>query len=370
MTWEQIAFSDAVRARGSGVFGLPQSEWQEEGRYPVIGQGSEHIEGWTDREDLVLTPQPAIVLYGGHTRRAKYVDRPFVPGPNVKILEPIARLDPKFLFHYLAQLKIESRGYADHFPEVRRCSIPIPLLSEQHRITAILDKADALRAKRRQAIAKLDQLMQSVFVDMFGESEENPKKWPQLELSEAVNAGTIVTYGIVQAGAEFPGGVPYIRTGDIVDGQIASEGLRRTNPLIAEKFSRSRVEAGDIVMSIRATVGTTAIVPARLAGANLTQGTARIAAGQRMGRAYLLAHLRSTSTQRWVAKQVKGATFREITLGRLRELPVMNPPRNLQDKFEAIAAKVSSATLDSRRSEHYVAQLFVSLQQRAFSGGL
>jgi type I restriction enzyme S subunit len=368
--WPQADFQEVVKARGSGTSGLPQSQWQTDGAFPVIGQGAEFIEGWSDRSDLVIEPGPGIVLYGGHTRRAKFVDMPFVPGPNVKLLKADVSLDPKFLYHYLAQLKIESRGYADHFPEVRRCSIPLPPLAEQRRIAAVLDKADAVRAKRREATAKLEQLLQSVFVEMFGDPAGNSKGWPIASLAEVVNKGTIVTYGIVQAGEEFPGGVPYIRTGDIVDGQIVESDLRHTDPAIAEKFSRSRVDAGDIVMSIRATVGTTAVVPDSLAGANLTQGTARIAVGEVVDRHFALHHIRSLGTQRWIERQVKGATFREITLARLRELPVLLPPRGLQDRFAQICHQINKGGALAAAALSGTEVLFASLQHRAFAGTL
>ena len=159
---------------------------------------------------------------------------------------------------------------------------------------------------------------------MFGDPVANPNVWDIRQLREVVREGTIVTYGIVQAGEEFPGCVPYIRTGDIVDGVIKQNGLRHTDPEIAAKFGRSRVEAGDIVISIRATVGTTALVPPELEGANLTQGTAKITAGKSIDRIYLLHFPRTAGTQNWISRHVKGATFREITLTRLRELPVLS----------------------------------------------
>ena len=56
--------------------------------------------------------------------------------------------------------------------------IPLPPLAEQRRIAEILDKADALRAKRRAALAQLDTLTQSIFLDMFGDPAMNPKDWP------------------------------------------------------------------------------------------------------------------------------------------------------------------------------------------------
>jgi type I restriction enzyme S subunit len=254
--------------------------------------------------------------------------------------------------------------------KLKDVKIPLPPLFEQRRIALVLDNADALRAKRREAIAKLDQLLQSAFLDMFGDPITNPKGWPKKPLADVVNERTIVTYGIVQAGEEFPGGIPYVRTGDIVDGRISEAGLRRTSSAIASKFSRSRVDAGDIVMSIRATVGTTALVPDTLAGANLTQGTARIAVGDKVDRDFALHHLRSNGTQRWIQGQVKGATFREITLGRLRELPMMVPPKVLQDQFGQICRRIYREGNMLNSSLADMETLFSSLQQQAFAGVL
>ncbi|WP_458379601.1 restriction endonuclease subunit S [Pseudomonas chlororaphis] len=100
-----------------------------------------------------------------------------VPDPNV--------CDRGYLFQYLSSIKSEllDRRVGGGQPNISQAiikslEVPLPALSEQRRIAAILDKADALRAKRREAIAKLDQLLQSVFLEMFGDPVTNPKGWP------------------------------------------------------------------------------------------------------------------------------------------------------------------------------------------------
>jgi type I restriction enzyme S subunit len=123
-------------------------------------------------------------------------------------------------------------------------------------------------------------------------------------------------------------------------------------------------------MSIRATVGTTAIVPSELDGANLTQGTARISPGPCTDLQYLLWHLRSSATQAWIARQVKGATFREITLQRLREVPIVIAPKNVQSRFSRIASSTLTVLEGQRRSRSQLDALFASLQHRAFRGEL
>ena len=276
-------------------------------------------------------------------------------GGFVTALRPRRRLvEPRYLYRWLSwghtQAVLRSFGQRTtsisnmNIERCRSMPIPLPSIAEQRRIAAIVDKADDLRAKRRAALAHLDALTQSIFLDMFGDPGTNPMGWDVAALSDVVASGTIVTYGIVQAGEEFPGGIPYIRTGDIAGGRVREAGLRRTDPEIARAFGRSRVSEGDIVMSIRATVGTTAPISAALAGANLTQGTARIAPGPTVTSRFLLQLLRSSATQQWLSRQVKGATFREITLARLRELPVLVPSLELQRAFDARARAAERAT--------------------------
>jgi type I restriction enzyme S subunit len=253
---------------------------------------------------------------------------------------------------------------------VHGAPIPLPPIEEQKRIASILDATDALRTKRRQSLAKLETLTQAIFADMFGDPASNRNEWPVEALGDVVKSGTTVTYGIVQAGDECPGGTPYIRTGDIVGGEIRIEGLRRADPEIADRFPRSRVGAGEIVMSIRATVGTLATIPAELDGANLTQGTARIAPGDRTLGSFLIEYLRNSATQHWIQRQVKGATFREITLTRLRELPVLIPPLELQRKFAERTDSASQLIQTSLSSLSDLDALFAALQYRAFRGEL
>ena len=245
--------------------------------------------------------------------------------------------------------------------------IPLPPLPEQRRIASILDQADNLRTKRRSALSELDAMPDEILDCELRNADSLPRK---VELQELVKSGTSVTYGIVQAGVEVEGGVRYIRTGDIVDGEIRIANLRRTSPEIANKFPRSRVSEGDIVMSIRATVGTTALIDAALDGANLTQGTARISPGHEVTSDFLLAYLRSPSAQQWISAQVKGATFREITLGRLRELPVTVVSSDSQRRVSQ--SLQSLARLKALQKTHLTKldELFASLQHRAFRGEL
>lgn len=179
MTLQTVRFTDVVRDVSGGNAKLPQSQFQPSGSLAVVDQGQSFVAGYTDKMAYQFRSESLpVIVFGDHTKAIKYIDFPFAMGADgVKVLKPLDMCDPKYLYHYLRQAKIPDAGYSRHFKFLKELSIPLPPLHEQRRIAAILDKVDALRAKRREAIGKLDQLQQSVFLEMFGDPVTNPKGW-------------------------------------------------------------------------------------------------------------------------------------------------------------------------------------------------
>jgi type I restriction enzyme, S subunit len=95
---------------------------------------------------------------------------------------------------------------------VRNLQVPLPPLPEQKRIAEILDKADALRAKRRESIAKLDELLQATFLDMFGDPVTNPKGWDVVVVGDLLMAAN---YGTSKKADSEDGEYPILRMNNI-----------------------------------------------------------------------------------------------------------------------------------------------------------
>jgi type I restriction enzyme S subunit len=146
--------------------------------------------------------------------------------------------------------------------------------------------------------------------------------WQVLRLDQ-VCAKPIV-YGIVQAGLNTPGGVPYIRSTD-VGRPLDAARLLRTTPEIAARYRRSTVAAGDIVFSLRGDIGSLSIVPPNLEGANLTQGTARISPSEATSGLFLFYALQAGAVQRALHSIAKGSALQEVTLKDLRGISVSFP---------------------------------------------
>jgi type I restriction enzyme S subunit len=148
-------------------------------------------------------------------------------------------------------------------------------------------------------------------------------KPPFLPLKWLVAAGRRITYGIVQCGDDFPGGVPYIRPVDMDDERGAPiEKLRRTSPEIAAGYKRSFVRPGDLIVSIGPSFGKVMVARPEHAGANLTQGTALIAPGPLIHPRFLFWALRSPASKQFWDAAASGATFRALTLEILERTPI------------------------------------------------
>ncbi|WP_376751755.1 restriction endonuclease subunit S [Stutzerimonas nitrititolerans] len=326
--------------------------------------------------EFLLSDGDLLIGMDGDFNRARWSGGRALLNQRVcKITAKCESLDQGYLYHFLPKAldKIHAETPAvtvKHLSVkgIRAIEIPLPPLPEQKRIAAILDKADTIRRKRQQAIQLADDFLRAVFLDMFGDPVTNPKGWQTFTLAEVVRKDSIITYGIVQAGEHVDGGVPYIRTGDFKGGKLVRSGYACTSSEIASKFKRSEVSPGDIVYCIRASVGSADVVPDFLAGANLTQGTAKISPASDMKSEFLVELLRSAGFRSWIDKNSKGATFKEITLGRLREAPVFKPPLVEQEAFVRIK-KIVMDRLAGKFRETDV-PLFESLSQKAFCGEL
>jgi len=284
------------------------------------------------------------------------------------------RLDPEFHYVYLTLIKATNNGQAvgaifknlttDQIKGIEIPDLPLP---EQRRIAEVLDRADALRAKRRAALAQLDELTQSIFLDMFGDPIKNPNGFPVRPMIELIDPQRPISYGILMPGPDQAEGVKYVRVTDMKNGGIELSGIRKTTETISNPFRRSLLKPGDLLMSIRGHVGRFAVIPLELDKANITQDSARLAIVEASS-VFIRECLRADGFQRWMAKHTKGAAVRGINLGDVKLMPIILPPRKEQDNFARQANAAEQLKTSHRTSLTELDALFASLQHRAFRG--
>jgi type I restriction enzyme S subunit len=248
--------------------------------------------------------------------------------------------------------------------------ISLPPLPEQRRIAEILNRTEALRAKRHAALAQLDILIQAIFVDLFGDPTTHRKGFMRMPLASLVRSGDTINYGVVQPGDEFDEGVPLIRVGDLKDGKVSHMSLKRIAPSIEMAYKRSRLNGDEILVSCVGSVGVVALADESVKGFNIARAVARIPLAGTTDRTFMAAYLKTDFVQRYFTNELRTVSQPTLNIKQLSETIVMLPPRDLQREFARRVAAVEKLKAAHRASLAEMDALFASLQHRAFRGEL
>lgn len=369
MSMPILPFLEVFRDASGGNFKTPRSEFQGTGEIPVIDQGQQFIAGYVDDSARLCKTPPPVIVFGDHTRALKYVDFPFAMGADgTKVLVPRVKADTKYLYHALLSLDIPSAGYSRHYKFLKETEIPLPPLAEQKRIAAILDAADALRAKRRESVELLDLLLQSVFLDMFGDPVTNPKGWQTCNLE---HLATKVTDGDHHTPKRTDSGYKLLSARNVLDGQIDLSNTDFVGQGEYERMiRRCHPERGDILISCSGSIG-------RVCRISFDEPIVlvRSAALVKLHRDRVLPEfveglLRTQRLKAVMLNSAKSSSQANLFQKPIRNLPAIAPPLPRQKAFAEIVAEIErlKATIKCHCEELDV--LFASLQSRAFNGEL
>jgi type I restriction enzyme S subunit len=249
--------------------------------------------------------------------------------------------------------------------------IPLPRLPEQRRIAEILDKADALRAKRRAALAQLDTLTQSIFLDMFGDPATNPKGWPEVRLGEHT---TKIGSGATPLGGESaykPAGIALIRSMNVHNGRFSRDGLAFIDDQQAARLDGVVVQADDVLLNITgASVARVCRAPRDVLPARVNQHVAIIRPTSAFDPRFLEQCLLYPSMKRRLLRIAgAGATREAITKDAIERLTIIQPAMELQVRFADLVRSNERLEEVQRAHSDTADALFFSLQHRAFQGG-
>ena len=151
---------------------LKQRDYKNNGKLPVIGQGNEFINGYTNRTDLKIKCDFPMIIFGDHTRKFKYIEFDFVAGADgIKVLQPLSIFNSKLIYYFCKSINLPNKGYARHYKYLNDFLIPIPPLNEQKRILTeielIFTQIDMAENYQKSILIMLNKLKTSVFKQAF-----------------------------------------------------------------------------------------------------------------------------------------------------------------------------------------------------------
>ena len=342
---------------------IPTSDYHEAGLHPIIDQGQSEIAGYTNETDGLFTDVPAII-FGDHTRVLKYVDTPcFLGADGVKLLKAIIpNPNYKYLYYALSSADIPNTGYNRHFKWLKEVDIPLPAEREQQQIVDVLDKVCELIAQRKEQLAKLDQLVKSRFIELFGgihDSKMYPYKAVK-ELTEVISGGT-PSRDVSEYWEE--GTIPWVKTTELqnniiieVEEYITEQGLNNSSAKI--------VPSGTVLIAMYGQGKTRGMTAYLGIEACTNQACACILPSDRINQTFLWQYFVLSYDN--LRDMAKGGNQPNLNGNMIKNYPVICPPRELQEQFAAFVEQTDKSKLAIQASLDKLELLKKSLMQQYF----
>lgn len=322
-------------------------------------------ERYDESPEIMLEKGDVLVTKDGSTTGTTNIIRtlpePATVNSSIAVLRSKGRVLSQYLYYffvseYTQNLISRMRGGmgVPHLfqADLRKFNILIPAETEQRFIASFLDhetaKIDILIEKQKQLIHLLKEKRQAVIshavtkglnpnakmrdsgIEWLGDV---PEHWIVSRLKHTIESGSSISYGIVQPGTPLDDGVPFIQTTNMSDGSFDPYNLQKTTQKIADTFPRSKLDGGEVILGIRASIGAAYVVPDFLKGANLSRGVARIIPAASILSEYLVLFFGAGAVEHYWGLSKQGSTFSEVSIETVRELWLAIPSLCEQEKI-------------------------------------
>ena len=215
--------------------------------------------------------------------------------------------------------------------------IPLPPLPEQNRIARILDATDALRTKRREALTQLDTLLQSTFLEMFGDPATNPMEWAEEPIADCV--GKCETWNPKSSRT---GSFDYIDLSSVDKGTKSIASTERYECSDAPSRARQLVEADDVlVATVRPNLNGVALVNVAHHGMTASTGYCVLRPDKgKLNSRFLFHWVKTDVFVRRMVDVATGANYPAVSDGKVKASKIPVPPLKYQDRFATFAESV------------------------------
>ena len=273
---------------------------------------------------------------------------------------------PKYLYYYLLSCHIPNTGYNRHFKWLKEFSFSIADIAEQKRVVANLDLIDELVKNCNRQIQKLDKLIKSRFVEMFGDVINNNKGWAVSTLGEIAEIKIGPFGSLLHKEDYIEGGHALVNPSHIISGKIITDEKLTVSEKKYKEMFAYHLKCGDVVLGRRGEMGRCAVVQSE----GLLCGTgSMILRPKGTLKAYFLQNILSSSAYKKIIEdKAVGVTMLNLNVPIVSSLTVPLLPINLQEQFIVFLHKVEQQKATVQKSIDKLETLKKSLMQEYFGG--
>ena len=293
----------------------------------------------------------------GNVGRVGRLDKKFLPAAlNQRVacirIKDNTALDKSFLFDLLNSGSFEqkcilsSKGVAQKNLStewLKDYKIPLPPLAEQRKIAAVLDKVSDLMAKRKQQLNKLDELVKSRFIEMFGDPVENPHGFRKVALSELAEIKIGPFGSLLHKEDYIEGGHPLLNPSHIVDGKVAPDSKLTISDKKYDELEAYHLHIGDVVMGRRGKMGRCAVVPSE--GFLCGTGSLLIRTKGEVTADYIQKIISFPSFRKTIEDMAVGQTMPNLNVPIVSKFQIIKPPIEVQKNYYKFVAQTDKSKL-------------------------
>ena len=381
MTWRTVALGEHVASRTGSVIpsNFPDEEF-ELYSIPAHDAGGPEFTQGVEIGSAKQNVQPGDVLLAKiipHIRRVRVVGessgrRQVASGEW--IIFRTGDYEPNYLRHFLlsdrfhVQFMNTVAGVGGSLvrarPEfVKKIQAPLPPLDEQRRIAAILDQADAIRTQFLKKLARVEELRRMTITSLLDRHQDAHSS----PLAEHLGFLTSGSRGWARYYA--PSGDPFLRIQNVRGARIWLDDVAFVAPPLTAEARRTRTQPGDVLLSITADLGRTAVIPEWLGSAYISQHLA-ILRTETINPYFLAYYLESPQGKRLLMQRNRGSSKAGLNFNDVRSVMVPAIPMATQKLFAEQMKKANHVEERMQTALSSTDSLFASLQTRAFKGEL
>ncbi len=318
----------------------------------------------------------------GSIGKVHFVDSGYWPLNTALYVKDFHGNDPKFIYYLLSDFGLEKYSEGTGVPTLNRnnvhgVNVLLPPLPEQKRIAAILDKADSIRRKRQNAVRLTEELLRSVFLEMFGDPVTNPKGWERGNIEAALrNPKTDLRCGPfgtqLKVHELVSEGIPLFGIESVRDGKFNYKTSKFLTKRKAAELGSFDVKPGDVLVTRMGTIGEACVVPESVDDARISYHLFRIRTDKNKCLPEFLAAtiFQSGTFLRQLKNMAHGAIMDGLSTKNIREVMFLIPPIIEQQKYVCFVKRVETLMQSQKESVDASNTFFNSILQRAFKGEL
>lgn len=391
--WEMVKLGEVAKTQSG--YSFKSDEFQKDG-IPIIRIGNLDGESvivdydicyykkfWDEHSEFRIYYGDILIAMSGATVGKIGIyeqNNPALLNQRVGKITPHSdKLYNKYLYSYVkSELflgKIRAAAFGCAQPnisgkQITDIKIPLPPLEEQKRIADILDKASNLIDLRKQQLEKMDLLIKSKFIDMFGDPVTNPKGWEVKKLVEVTNK--IGSGSTPRGGKEsyIEEGISLIRSMNVHDGRFKYDQLAYIDEVQAKQMDIVAVIENDVLINITgASVARSCVVPKELLPARVNQHVSIVRCICEKVNPIYLNQLFISDSYKSVLLAVGGAggaTREAITKQQLEKLDILIPPIKLQNQFATFVEQIEKQKVVMQQSLEKMEMNYKALMQEYF----